>query len=67
LVEMLIFMLPIEKRLVVSCRTFFKFLGNQEKLERTENTNFFVDAGVGAGGTFIKRDHPSPMRKKEKI
>jgi len=28
-------MLLTEKHLVVLCRTFFKFLGNQEKLERT--------------------------------
>jgi len=31
---MLTFVLPTEKRLVVSFWTFFKFLGNQGKLER---------------------------------
>jgi len=32
--------LPTEKRLVVSFWTFFKFLGNQGELERTETTKY---------------------------
>jgi len=43
---MLIFLLPIKKRLIVSFWTFFNFLGNQGELERTETTKIFVDAGV---------------------
>jgi len=38
--------LPTEKSLIVSFWTFFKFLGNQGKLERTETTKNFVDVGV---------------------
>jgi len=38
--------LPTEKSLVVSFWTFFKFLGNQGELERTETIKIFVDAGV---------------------
>jgi len=46
--KMLTFVLPTEKRLVVSfwTWTFFKFLGTQGELERTETTKIFVDAGV---------------------
>jgi len=43
---MLTFVLLTEKRLVVSFWTFFKFLGNQGELERTETTITLVDAGV---------------------
>jgi len=43
---MLTFVLPTEKRLVVSFWTFIKYLGNQGELERTETTKIFVDAGV---------------------
>jgi len=38
---MLIFVLPIKKLLVVLFWTFFKFLGNQDELERTETTKNF--------------------------
>jgi len=38
--------LPTENSLVVLFWTFFKFLGNQGELERTETTKNFVDAGV---------------------
>jgi len=38
--------MPTEKRLVVSFWTFFKYLGNQGELERTETTKIFVDVGV---------------------
>jgi len=38
---MLIFVLLTEKSLVVSFWTFFKFLGNQGELERTETTKKF--------------------------
>jgi len=34
-------MLPTKKHLVVSFWTFFKFLGNQGELERTETTKNF--------------------------
>jgi len=39
--KMLTFVLPTEKRLVVSFWTFFKFFGNQGELERTETTKKF--------------------------
>jgi len=39
--KLLSFMLPTEKRLVVSFWTFFQFLGNQGELERTETTENF--------------------------
>jgi len=37
--------LPTEKSLVVSFWTFFKFLGNQGELERTEATTFLLMQG----------------------
>jgi len=41
-VKMLIFIvLPTENLLVVSFWTFFKYLGNQGELERTENSKKF--------------------------
>jgi len=43
---MLTFVLTTEKPLVVSFWTFFKFLGNQGELERTDTKKNFVDAGV---------------------
>jgi len=43
----LTFVLPTEKRLVVSFWTiFFKYLDNQGELERTESKKIFFDAGV---------------------
>jgi len=45
--KMLTFVLPTEKSLVVSFRKFFKFLGNQGELERTETTkNFWWCRGI---------------------
>jgi len=38
---MLTGVLPTDKHLVVSFWTFFKFLGNQGELERTETTKNF--------------------------
>jgi len=39
--KLLTVVLPTEKRLVVSFWTFFKCLGNQDALERTETTKIF--------------------------
>jgi len=41
LIKMLSFVLPTENRLVASFWTFFKFLGNQGELERTETIKNF--------------------------
>jgi len=40
-IEALLKLLPIEKSLVVSFWTFFKFLGNQGELERTKTAKKF--------------------------
>jgi len=44
--KMLTFVLPAEKCLVVSFWAFFKYLGKQGELERTETTKNFGDAEV---------------------
>jgi len=41
--KLLTFVLPTEKRLVVS---FFKFLGKQGELEKIETSKSFVDAEI---------------------
>jgi len=48
LAKILNFVLPTEKRLVVSFWTFFKYLGNHSELEKNETTKNFVDAGAWA-------------------
>jgi len=48
--KMLSFVLPTEKRLVVSFWTFFKYLDNHNELEKLKLSKILVDAG----GTFLK-------------
>jgi len=44
--KMLTFVLPTEKRLVVSLWTFLNYLGNYSELEKPESLNIFIDAGI---------------------
>jgi len=43
---LLTFVLPTEKRLVVSFWTLFKYLGKQGELKKTKSPIIFVNAGV---------------------
>jgi len=43
---MLTFVLPTKKRLEVSLRTFFKYLGNEDELEKRNQQKFLFMQGI---------------------